>query len=118
MPPRRLDPRPGKDIQPVLGVVRVVRTGVVLERLDALVASDRPDRAPEEVAEHDDEVGGDALRVAVQLLRLEHGGGDRVAGVVRDLGDTPRQVVPDDSYSSGGMTPLGSRPFTLRKTRA
>ena len=89
----RLDARAGDDVEAVLCVVRVVRAGVVLERLDPLVAADRPDRAPEKIAEHDDEVRRDALRLAVQLLRLVDGGRDRIAGVVRDRGDPPREVV-------------------------
>ena len=60
--PGRVDPRPGDDVETVLRVVRVVGAGVVLERLDALVAADRPDRAPEEIAEDDDEVGRDSFR--------------------------------------------------------
>ena len=49
MPSRRarLDARAGHDQQAVLGVVRVVRARVVLERVDALVAADGADGAPE-----------------------------------------------------------------------
>jgi hypothetical protein len=53
------DPRAGHDQQPVLGMVRVVGPGVVLEGVDSLVASDVADGAPEQVAEVDDQVGCD-----------------------------------------------------------
>ena len=47
-------------------MIGVVGARVVLERLDAFVTADGSDRTPVEVAEDDDEVRGDALRVAVE----------------------------------------------------
>ena len=91
--PARLDSRAGDDVETVLGVVRVVGARVVLERLDPLVAADRPDRAPEEITEDDDEIGRDALRIAVELLGRVDRGRDRVPGVVRDRRDPAREVV-------------------------
>ena len=61
-------PAPAAMKQAVLGVVRVVRAGVVLERVDALVSADRRDRAPEQVAEDRDQVGRDAVHLGVELL--------------------------------------------------
>src|SRR4026209_1290754 len=95
VPAGRVDARSRDDGEPVLGVVRVVGPGVVLERLDALVAADRPDRAPEEVAEDDDEVQRDPLRLAVQPLGLVDGSWNRVPGVVRDRGNATREIVAD-----------------------
>src|SRR5262245_60299368 len=54
--------REDEDAVPV--VVRLVRPGVVLERVDAAHAN-RADRAPVEVAEVDDQVGRDAVHRAV-----------------------------------------------------
>ena len=62
-------PGPARMNSPVLRVVRVVGAGVVLEGVDALVAADRADGAPEEVAEVDDQVGRDAVDLGVDLLR-------------------------------------------------
>ena len=66
--PACFDARPGDDVEAVLRVIGVVGARVVLERLDAFVTADGSDRTPVEVAEDDDEVRGDALRVAVELL--------------------------------------------------
>src|SRR6187200_1303419 len=106
VPAGRVDARSRDDVEPVLGVVRVVRASVVLERLDALVAADRPDRAPEEVTEDDDEVRRDSLRLAIELLGLVDGSGNRVPRVVRDRGDATRQVVADVLVLLGRDRPL------------
>src|SRR5262245_38195374 len=54
-----------EDAVPV--VVRFIRSGVVLEGVDAAHA-DRADRAPVEVAEVDDEVRRDAVHAPVEVL--------------------------------------------------
>ena len=115
---RRLDARAGHDQEAVLGVVGVVGAGVVLERVDALVAADRADRAPREVAEVDDEVGRDAVDLLVESSGLKTAcrAGRRL---VRDRREPLGQLVAhalvvlrrDDALAARG-------PSTLRKTRA
>ena len=89
----RADSRAGGDphARPARGSRRPGR--VVLEGVDALVAADRPDRAPEQVAEDDDQVGRDAVDLVVQLLRLVDLRRDRLAVLVGDRGDARGEVV-------------------------
>ena len=54
------DTRAGGHEEPVLCMVRVVGAGVVLEGVDTFAAAYRADRAPEEIAEVDDEIGCDS----------------------------------------------------------
>ena len=81
----------GQDQEAVLGVIGIVGPGVVVERVDALVAADRADCPPVEVAEVDDEVGGDAVHLSVDVLRPEDLRVDRVSVLVRDSGECPRR---------------------------
>ena len=57
------------------------------------VAADRPDRAPEQVAEDHDQVGGDAGDLRVDLLGLVDVRRERPALVVRDRGEPLGEVV-------------------------
>ncbi len=115
----RLESRAGDDVEPVLGVIRIVWPGVVLECLDSLVAADRADRAPEEVSEHHDEVRRDALRArrrAPRACRPSSG-----SSCPRRPG-SPRCGARDRRARTrtgpAGITPSGSRPCTFKKTRA
>ena len=112
-----LDARAREHEEPVLRVVRVVGAGVVLEGVDAVAAAHRADRAPEEIAEVDDEVGSDAGDLRVDVLRLVDDGrrwpGSRARPgwrrAVRARSSRTR------SYSVGSTTPSGSRPLTFMK---
>ena len=70
--------RPGEDERTVLGVVAVVRPGVVLLDVDRRIA-DAADRPPGEAAEVDDQVRGHVADVPVDLLGPEHQGAQRLA---------------------------------------
>jgi hypothetical protein len=76
-------------------VVRIVRPGVVFEGVDSLVAADGADTAPEEVAEVDDQVWGDALHLPVQLLRAVDARADRASSIVWNCRDPGGEIVPD-----------------------
>ena len=94
MPSRTLglDARRDEDEDPLLRVVRVVGAGVVLERVDPLVAADGADGAPEQVAEVDDQVGRDAVHLGVDLLREVDLRRDRVPVLVRNRLQPPLEV--------------------------
>ena len=91
----RRDPGGGEHEEPVLGMVCVVRAGVVLERVDPLVAPDGADGAPEEVAEVDDQVRRDAVHLLVGLLGHVDARAERLAVLVRDGGQALGEVAAD-----------------------
>ena len=70
-----------QDERAELGVVAVVRPGVVLQHVDRRIA-DAADRPPVQAAEVDDQVGGDVLDPLVDLLGLEDQGPHRLAVAV------------------------------------
>ena len=90
--PRASTPAPAAIQSPSWAWFASSGPGVVLERVDALVAADRPDRAPEQVAEEDDQVGRDALDLGVELLRLVDPRRERAAPVVGDRREPARRA--------------------------
>jgi hypothetical protein len=60
-------------------VVRIVRAGVVLGRMDAVGAPDRSDGAPREVGEIDEQVGCNAVLLVVDVLGAKDARPERLA---------------------------------------
>ena len=85
----RSGPRPvravlrGEHVEALVGVVRVIGTGVVFEN----VHCPRPhlsDAPPEEVAKVDEEVGRDPVPLGIELLREMRHGADRASLIVAE----------------------------------
>ena len=117
-PTTRLDALSGENVEALVGVVGVVGAGVVLEDVDG-AGADLADASPVEVAEVDEEVGGDAAaRSSVEVLRAVCDRADRPALVVAERLELLLQLARGRARSPpAGMRPSGSRPPTFRKSR-
>ena len=107
-PPRPRSP-PHEDPVPI--VVRLVRAGIVLEGVDRPDA-DRPDRAPIEIAEVDDQVGRHAVDDAVDLLGAVCLGADVPALRIRDRGDLFGDLASHMAAEEVPGVLLANRPVT------
>ncbi len=105
-PERRLGARRREDEDAVPVVVGLVRPGVVLEGVEAAHA-DRTDRAPVEVAEVDEQIGGDARDGAVEVLGPVSPGADAAPARIRDRLDARDEVVAYPLVVGGVDRPRG-----------
>src|SRR5206468_4182794 len=90
----------GEDEDAVPVVVGFVGAGVVFEGVDGAHA-DGADRAPVEVAEVDDQVGGDAVHLAVEILGAVGLGADRSSVWIGDRLDAGDQIGADTLVVGG-----------------
>ncbi len=102
------------DEDAVLGVVRLVRPGVVLEGVERAV-TEGPDASPPELTEDHDEVGRDALLVLVDLLGLERLVAHEVPLMVDHRLDLRDQLVANFLVVGGRNDPLWLTPFHVQE---
>ena len=98
-------------------MVAGVGAGVVFVQVKGGM-TDGADRPPTERAEVNDEVRCDVADSVVELLRVEN---ERVEGLTFVVGDGQDLALISSrnaSYWCGRNAPSGSRPSTLKKTRA
>ncbi len=82
------------DEDTLLGMVCVIRPGVVFEYVD-LAMTNRSGAPPVEIAEVDDQIGGDVLAFFVDIFRQEDLCSYRLAVLVRDRFDLGFDILTE-----------------------